>query len=495
MEVYFDRNTNTLTSKGFIPSPTVTKDSGGSGTPSNQPTGPSNWFQGGWFPWLGGGYGSSSTGADVNPFTALQIPSYFNAVKRKSGDIASAKLEVMRFSETKGWVVDNKHRLNKLFRKPNRRHTLFEMLELWSVSNDTGGNAYGVVIYDTKKIVDGQANLRAGEAIKIIPLLPVTEITQREDMEGNIIYRAKSKLLKGEVTSGVLAGKEDINSYTRRLTEDEVIHIKYMSVNNGIAGTSPITYASEALGLASALQLAAAKYFNNGMMIPGYFVMKTQGGFEVVDNTAGKFTTSNAGLGNIGKPMFVPDGVTFVKTGDSPAESQMSDVRAKQDVDVARVANIPGGMIGVNDGITYKDYETEIANYIARTLKPFCEQIIQELEDKLLFENERDTIKLMFNFSSLEKASSLVQAQVNQILKINGIINADMWADSLYVPRPPDGEVYTQMLNVGPQNSTGEHNNPSNTDSKPESDQGGNPKEPRGEGELKGYRWVRQEIR
>jgi hypothetical protein len=72
-----------------------------------------------------GGY-ASNTGVPVTPFTALQSAAVYACTKCISEDIACLPVQIRRKQAGGGWVIDERHPLNLLFRRPNRLVTAFQ---------------------------------------------------------------------------------------------------------------------------------------------------------------------------------------------------------------------------------------------------------------------------------------------------------------------------------------------------------------------------------
>src|SRR5215469_11005873 len=75
-----------------------------------------------------GGY-ASNTGVPVTPFTALQSAAVYGCTKCIGEDIAGLPVQVRRKQSGGGWVIDDEHPLNDLFKRPNRLLTAWQF---WS---------------------------------------------------------------------------------------------------------------------------------------------------------------------------------------------------------------------------------------------------------------------------------------------------------------------------------------------------------------------------
>lgn len=394
----------------------------------------------GWYPTFSMGLGYSETGVRINPITALGVPVFNACVRRISSDIAGLPILVEQYDEEKGWKNLPRHPIARLLKKPNERHTRFELIEHLVVSYLLAGDGYSAIVFQRNPKLPN-----AGRPIQLIPIVPIS-CNCHETPNGRIVYNVTSKMLVGTVTSNRKQKEQ-----TRELVSDEMVHIRNMSLDGGVHGTSPITIGAEAIGLAIAAQAHAAKEFKNGSSFRFAVVLppSVKQTDPSVGNTQAAWQMTQAGLHNSGKPPVVAGGASLVKMNMSPEEAQLIEARDQQNAEIARLMNVPGSLVGLKDGTAFANYEVEMQSYIDKTLLPIIEKLQQIFDQKLLFESEQDDHQIRFDTTGLLRGDTASRYAAYQTACLNGWINADYVADKEGWARPPDGHVYTQMTNTG----------------------------------------------
>jgi phage portal protein BeeE len=175
-----------------------------------------------------GGY-ASNTGVPVTPFTALQSAAVYGCSKCISEDIACLPLQVRRRTPGGGWVIDDKHPLNRLFRRPNRLMTAFQFWCYLLTAYCLRGNAYAVIERGPN-----------GEPIELIPVTPDRVTVKLSVVDGAAWYLVNAK----QIGIGVWVAPEDML---------HMLHMRNLSVD-GYLGLSPIACAQDVIGLALAAQ-------------------------------------------------------------------------------------------------------------------------------------------------------------------------------------------------------------------------------------------------
>jgi HK97 family phage portal protein len=169
---------------------------------------------------------------------------------------------------------------------------------------------------------------------------------------------------------------DDNNQYP--VLARDMLHMTEMRKAGQLRGISRVTELKDNLGLASALQSFAARFFGQGATTSG--VIETPMGLnreqakELVDG----FDTRHKGYKKAHKTGILTGGAKFVRTGVNPDEAQMLDSQKFAVEQIARIFRVPPPMIGITSaGMSYNSVEQQNINFVTHTLRPY----IAKMED------------------------------------------------------------------------------------------------------------------
>ena len=301
-----------------------------------------------------GGY-ASNTGVPVTPFTALQSAAVYGCVKCIAEDIASLPVYIRRKLISGGWIVDEHHPLNRLFRRPNRWMSAFQFWSYVLTSYCLRGNAYIVV----QRGWDGAA-------VELVPVTPDRVSVKLSPLDGMPWYLVNAR----QVGIGVW------------VPPDDMIHMKNMSVD-GYLGLSPIACAQDVIGLALAAQQHGAILFRQGGQISGVLKHPGRLGKEAAGNLAKSWRDTHSGVQNAHKIAVLEEGMTFDKIAITNEDAQFLQTRQFQVLDICRLYRVPPHKLADYGRATFNNLEQQQQGYIDDCLGPHTEQL-QGLMDDLL---------------------------------------------------------------------------------------------------------------
>ncbi len=379
----------------------------------------------GWTTLLGGPLGGSHTGIQVNPINSLQASAVYACVRILVGDIAKLPLRLMKQGKDGIWLEDHKHSISRLLRKPNKRMTQHDMVTHMVMSQLLVGNSYTAVSRNEN-----------GAPTGLVPLIP-SVVSIREDSSGNLFYYAVSRLF-------------DNNSQAKTFTEDDIIHVRNMSFDGGIRGSSPTQMASEVLGLALATQQLAASLFGNGAHFQGLLTTDQPLGKEAIDQTSEQWNGRSHGMRNAYKTPVVSRGLKFQPISQNATETQLLESRRLAVEECARIYGVPLYKLSSVEKMGYNSIDAQSQDYIDSTLIPITNPIEQALAKVLLFDREFDNYKFSFDFSALEKGDLKTRTEHLHTLLTDGVLNRNEVRREFNLPSIGEqGEIYTAPLNVG----------------------------------------------
>lgn len=238
---------------------------------------------------------------------------------------------------------------------------------------------YGAVV--TSLLVYGNAYVRvfrdgAGEVVNLVVLDPTTVEVKRNSI--------------GRKTFTVA-------NEPRALTSDEVLHILDLAEPGALVGVARVTKLKDALGVASALQAYAARFFGQGATTQGVIEFPGALTAEQAKNLVDGFDSRHKGWRKAHKTGVLSGGAKYNPTTVPNDQAQFLDSRRFAVEEMARAFNIPLHMMGIPGTASYASVEQNNLQFISHTLRPILEKI--EWSYSKLLPTPQAFIK--FNFNAL----------------------------------------------------------------------------------------------
>jgi len=227
------------------------------------------------------------------------------------------------------------------------------------------GNSYTRVFRD-----------RNGEVVNLVVLDPTTVEVKR-----NSIGR-KTFVVTGE---------------NKTLTSDDIIHIIDLAEPGSLTGIARVSKLKDALGVASALQAYAARFFGQGATTQGVIEFPGALTQEQAKNLVDGFDSRHRGWRKAHKTGVLSGGAQYKPTSVPNDQAQFLDSRRFAVEEMARAFNIPLHMMGIPGTASYASVEQNNLQFISHTLRPILEKI--EWSYSRLLPTPAAFIK--FNFNAL----------------------------------------------------------------------------------------------
>jgi HK97 family phage portal protein len=372
--------------------------------------------------WALGGF-PSSTGVPVSPLTANQVATVYGCVKSRSEDLGKTEL-FLRRETSAGWVRDYEHPIARLLVRPNAWMTPFTFRRYIEQSVCLRGNAYVVILRGD-----------AGEPRELVPVSPDACSPPMVSADGTLFYNVTHPRV----------------GQSKLLHEDNVLHIRNIGMDGGYTGMSPISAAQEAIGLAAAAQQHGAVLFRQGAQINGVLKHEKTLSREAKDYISASFSAKFAGVQNAHKIPVLEEGMTYEKIGMTAEESQFLETRQFQRGEICAIFRVPPHKIMDLSRSTFNNMEIAEQAYINDALMPDADQIAQESEHKLLFEDERGRYSLSWDWDTLLRADRKTRYDAHAVALNNGFASVNQvrrmegWAGI-----GPEGDTFNRPLNLGP---------------------------------------------
>jgi HK97 family phage portal protein len=157
----------------------------------------------------------------------------------------------------------------------------------------------------------------------------------------------------------------------------DMLHITEIRKPGALRGTSRVNELKENLGLASALQSFAARFFGQGATTQGIIEFPGALTREQAKDLQAGFDNAHKGYKKSHKTGVLSAGAKYVKTGVNPDEAQMLDSQKFAVESIARMFRVPPHMIGVTTpgAQSYASVEQNNIQFVVHTLRPYIEKI------------------------------------------------------------------------------------------------------------------------
>lgn len=379
---------------------------------------------------LGISAGRSQAGVDVTLRTALGVSTVFACVKVIAEGCAQVPCKIYRTQPNGMREEARNHPLwPLLYRKPNPFQTAFEFREQIVAHACLTGNAFVIVMRDTR-----------GNVTELLPIEPgLARIEQQPDRSLRYWMRNTEKSMEVEIPASMMW------------------HIRGPSWN-GWAGMDILRLARDSVGLAMATESFGSELFANGVRLSGHLEIEGTPPPEAIEKIRKVWTDTYQGSGNRLQTALLTGGVTFKPHEIKADEAQYIETRKFLIPEICRFFRVMPIMVGHQDGTaSYASVEQMFLAHRTHTLGPWFERFEQSAECALLSRDEREDYEIELVEHTLTRSTALERAQMLAILRQNGAITGnDMRAEMDY-PRLPDEILneFTPAANLfGPRETT-----------------------------------------
>ena len=287
---------------------------------------------------------TTESGANIDESTSMSIGAFYACVLLISDTIST--LPVDSYIRRDGSRVPYRPRPEWVI-KPDVSLLRSEHYQQVLISLLLDGNSF------TRIFRDGR-----GDVANIVCLDPLRVQVQRNPKNRELEYLIDN----GE--AGVVPARD-------------MLHITEIRKPGALRGTSRVNELKENLGLASALQSFAARFFGQGATTQGIIEFPGALTREQAKDLQAGFDNAHKGYKKSHKTGVLSAGAKYVKTGVNPDEAQMLDSQKFAVESIARMFRVPPHMIGVTTpgAQSYASVEQNNIQFVVHTLRPYIEKI------------------------------------------------------------------------------------------------------------------------
>ena len=378
-------------------------------------------------------FGPSTSGKNVNEFTAMQTTAVYACVRILSETLAALPLQLYRYTAGGKERVYDHPLYHILHDEPNPEMTSFIFRETLMTHLLLWGNAYAQVIRNGK-----------GEVVALYPLMP-DRMTVDRDKNGHLYYKYTK--------SGDDAPTMETGSVI--LDPSEVLHVPGLGFD-GLVGYSPIAMAKNAIGLAIAAEEYGSKFYANGAAPSG--VLEHPGTLKDPARVRDSWNSTFGGSSNSHKVAVLEEGMKYTPISISPNEAQFLETRKFQINEIARIFRVPPHMVGDLEKSSFSNIEQQSLEFVKYTLDPWVIRWEQALYRTLLSEEEKKTLFFKFNVEGLLRGDYASRMNGYATARQNGWMSANdirELEDLDRIPAELGGDLYLVNGNMLPLVSAG----------------------------------------
>ena len=317
-------------------------------------------------------------GVTVTNDSALKLSAFFAGIRLIAENIASLPKSVKTIDSYGSATSDRQHAANKVLHHPNDYTnamtfwmTIVSWLKGW-------GNAYAIIMRDYK-----------GQPVALHQVHPSD--VQVAISNGRKWYK-------------VTIADPDFKFLEGTYSDESMLHFMEMSLN-GIVGVNTVIYNAMALGKSLAQEKFAGEFYKKGGNIKA--VLETDG--NLGDDAYNKFVAHFAAASNFETPL-LEYGIKYKQLSVNPVAAQLVQSETMSIQDIARMLNVPPHMIAELSHATFSNIEHQTIQFVQYSLRPVVRKIEIELENKLLFDSERDAVSIKFSLDGLLRGDTAARS-------------------------------------------------------------------------------------
>jgi HK97 family phage portal protein len=338
-------------------------------------------------------FSSTFSGFPIGPDTSKRVSAVFRCATLIAETLASLPTIIYRRLPEGGKEEAVGHRLYRtLLKQPNPWQNAVEFYANGQMHVGLRGNAL--------------AEIKNGGR-QLIPMHPdLVDIEQLDS--GRLRYQYSDPLLRGE---------------KRTLLQDEVLHVRDLSDDDGISGQARVALAREAIAVAAAGEAFVGGFFKNDATGRLVFQQGTHLNRQKRKEFLDMIQENYAGWSNRAKAMLLTGGTEVKELGQRGDSDFIVDPRRFQVSDICRFWGVPSFMVNLEEKSTTwgTGLAEQFRGFYQLTMKVWADRWSQAMELALLTEAEQDEFSIEFDFADLLRTDLKTRFEAYQIGKQIGV--------------------------------------------------------------------------
>jgi HK97 family phage portal protein len=369
----------------------------------------------------------SAGGMAVTQLTALQVSTVQACVSIRAEDIAKLPAHVYQALPNGGKQVVADHPLERVLQRPNDYQSRFEFVEQMQVSILLRGNAYAVILRDGR-----------GRVTDLIPINP-DRVWIYEAPGGEVFYQVARRGLHETAV---------LKSMPLMIPAEDMLHLRWLALDNSLYGASRIGLAREAIGLALSQQELAGRLSANNTNLGGVLTTDQKLTPDAAARLKKAWTERKQGLKNAGDTAVLEQGLKWQPMGMSARDAELIAARNMQVQEIARLYRMPMHKLGVVErgvGASMEQLDQDYMNSVVSS--DLC-----RWEAKLdqTFGLSADGVYVEFDVAGLLRASLMTRYAAYRTGIVGMFLTPNEARRAEGLPDHPNGDTLYQPTNVAP---------------------------------------------
>lgn len=369
----------------------------------------------------------SAGGMAVTQLTALQVSTVQACVSIRAEDVAKLPVHVYRRLPGGGRQVVADHPLEKVLQRPNGYQSRFEFMEQMQVAQLLRGNAYAVILRDGR-----------GRPTALIPVNP-DRVWIFEAPGGEVFYQVARRGLHETAV---------LQSMPLMIPSEDMLHLRWFSLDNSLYGASRIGLAREAIGLALSQQELAGRLSANSTILGGVLTTDQKLTADAAKRLKDAWAQRKQGLRNAGETAVLEQGLKWQPLGMTAKDAELIAARNMQVTEIARLYRMPLHKIGIVE----RGVGTSIADLDQDYMNSTVSSDLTRWEAKLdeTFDLSADGVFVEFDVSGLLRAALQTRYNAYRTGIVGMFLTPNEARRAEGLPDHPEGDTLYQPTNVAP---------------------------------------------
>lgn len=384
--------------------------------------------------WLLNLFGASENGVTVNYETALGIPAYWAAVKRRAGTIASLQIGVWKKTKL-GSERSEEHPLDYLLSaQPHPLYNSFIFFQTLITCMDVYGNGYARIERDD---VGGVARFH------IVRPPEVREIIQ-EKLSNDYFYII------------------DINEFGQQkslpVKVEDMIHLRGLTLT-GLMALDPVKTQRETFRAALSNSAYESNFYENGAHVNYALEVPSNFSPTMKETFFTQWRKVFSGVANAFKrPLIIDGGAKLHQLKMTPADAAMVEAKKAKTIDMARIQDVPLHMIGAGENQTFASVEVMMTDFVQYSIRNTVKQLENEFNNKAFSPKDLKSGKyfIRINMDSLLRGDAKARTEKLESEVKWGIITRNEAREMAGYNKMEGSETYMTPANMNVMSATGE---------------------------------------
>jgi len=227
---------------------------------------------------------------------------------------------------------------------------------------------------------------------------------------------------------------------------DQMIHIPLFATAGNARGMSPVEHHRTTLGLASATQLYAAKYYENGAAPSAVIRVSGELTQDVADSLRASFSRRHEGIEKMHKIAVLTGGADYQQISAKISDMQLVETMHWGVEAIARIYGVPLQLLQYPEATSHAQSEVLMQSWLRVGLGPMVTRIEAGLQRLIVGQ----TTFVKFNIDGLLRPMTKERYDAYAVALNNGFLSVDeVRALEDRAPLPVGGNEFWKPLNIG----------------------------------------------